>query len=423
MHIGNRLIVITVIILIIIIISKIAQQLHYDKEINNLISNIINVKNNENIFHTINDESEISHHVNVLDISGGAFRDIQFIVYLLRVNDYYLDKNIDMLRMFNVFGGISAGSIIAGSFAYRELILKNLLKNNKSEFIQFMKMFEYTDAQIMKCMTYVANESSQLNYGTLILQWLFHSYLLVRNSVLNVSVFKKITTLGGYLHPMCSSKNKHAHLKKYFDFDMKDISNSRTFITCGVIIPDKISASQQTTTKQILFTNSIKPINDPNIIQDKHISNMADIINISTNTIGLFSKNEQYPNMWDSVVYTNNISNIVIMLFTNNHINLNLNYVSLRNVDNLSYEPEEGLWWWIKHIDALIRIQTNHMVQVIESIQKNKSHVEYFKNETTSFELSKHAILADIKSGTTVSTNDLISFIHNEMFDHLSLNS
>ena len=117
-HIGTWLIIITILIIAIAGISN-YRQLNHDAKFNELILKISNVNNYENIFHTINDESDIAHDINVLDISGGAFKDLQYIAYLLRVNDYYLNKNIDMLRMFNVFGGVSSGAIITGAIACR----------------------------------------------------------------------------------------------------------------------------------------------------------------------------------------------------------------------------------------------------------------------------------------------------------------
>ena len=409
------LIIVTTLIIVIAGISNHINQLHYDKQFNNLILKFINSKNNEKIFHTINDE-HYGHDINVLDVSGGGYTDMQFIVYLLRVNDYYLNKNIDMLRMFNVFGGISSGSIIACAIAFRELVLKNGLKNNKFEFIQCMQMFKYSDAQIMKCIAHIANESTQLNYGTLILQWLFYLYLDLKTNLLNASVFKQIITLRGYLHPLLSSKTKHTYLKKYFEFDMKDIVKSRTFITCGVIIPSQIPATQ-TANKLILFTNSTKPINaDPNIMKpEKVITNVADIINVTTNTSGIFSVNEQYPNAWDAAIYINNTSMIILSLFTNYSTNLNLNYVSLNYIVDLIYANDEGLMWWFNNLDHIIHINTKYDIRMIQHIQKNKAHHVIFKNNTKSFDASNATTLKNIQGGINVSTNDLIAFIQNEI--------
>ena len=408
------LIIVTTLIIVIAGISNHINQLHYDKQFNDLILKFINSKNNEKIFHTINDE-HYGHDINVLDISGGAFRDLQYLVYLLRVNDHYLNKNMDMLRMFNVFGGISSGSIIACAIAYRELVLKNIVNNNKSEFIQFMKMFKYSDTQITKCIVHVANESTQLNYGTLILQWMCYAYLFQKDKVLNVSVFKQITTLHGYLHPLVSSNDKRAHFKKYFDFDMKDIVKSRIFIACGVIIPNKIKGLQ-IQNKIILFTNSTNSPNNPNIIKPEYvISNMADIINVTTNTTGIFSVNEQYPNAWDATVSINNISMIIVSLFTNYSTNLNLKYISLNDVHNLIYDNDDGLLWWFKNNGNLMHINTKYDMEMIQHIQKNKAQHVIFKNNTKSFDASNAATLKNIQSGINGSTNIFITFIQNEI--------
>ena len=408
------LIVVTILIIVIVIISNYKKHLQYDAHFSDLMLKIINSKNNEKIFHTINDEYD-GHDINVLDVSGGGFKDMQYIVYLLRVNDHYLNENIDMLRMFNVIGGISSGSIIACAIAFRELVFKHVLKNNKSEFIQCMQMFKYSDAQIVKCIAHIANESTQLNYGTLILQWLFYLYLDLKTKLLNASVFKQITTLHGYLHPSLSSKNKHTYFKKYFDFDMKDIVKSRTFISCGVIIPSKKPALQ-TANQLILFTNSTNSINDPNIIKPKYnISNMADIINTTTNTTGIFSVNEQYPTAWDAGLYVNNTAMIIISLFTNYSPNLNLKYVALTNVTDLIYANDEGVLWWFRNLSNIFHIHTTYTTRMMQYIQKNKAQNIMFKNNTYAFNSSNDATLNDIQSGINASTNDLITFIHNEI--------
>ena len=415
-HIGTWLIIITILIIAIAGISN-YRQLNHDAKFNELILKISNVNNYENIFHTINDESDIAHDINVLDISGGAFKDLQYIAYLLRVNDYYLNKNIDMLRMFNVFGGVSSGAIITGAIACRELVLKNILKNNKSELFQCMKMFKYSDAQITRCIAHIENESTQLNYGTLILQWLFHSYVYQKDKLWNASVFKQITTLHGYLHPLLSSNVKHAYYKKYFDFDMKDIVKSRTFITCGVRIPTKIS-SFQTDNKLILFTNSTNALDNPNIIKPEQvITNMADIINIVTNLPGIYSANEQYPIAWDAGLSMNNTSMIIISLFTNYSTNFKLKYISLNNNSDLIYKNNAGLLWWVKNIDSLLHIHTKYDTLMMQHVQKNKAQNIIFKNNTSSIDLSNAAILSHIQSGINVSTNILITFIQNEILN------
>ena len=412
------LIVVAILIIAIVGISKYKKQLHYDEQFNDLILNIINSKNNEKIFHTINDESDMSSNTNVLDVSGGGYGDIQYIVYLLRVNEYYLNKNIDMLRMFNVFGGISSGAIITCAIAFRELVLKNSLKNNKSELIQCMKMFKYSDAQIMKCIARIANESTQLNYGTLILQWLFYLYMGLKPKLLTTNVFKQIITLRGYFHTVLSSSDKHTYFKKYFDFDMKYIVKSRTFITCAVRIPTHPPISGlQTANKLILFTNSTKAINaHPNIMNPEHaISNMADILNIVTNVPGVYSATEQYPIAWDAALSTNDISMIILSLFMNYSTNLNLTYVTLNNVSNLIYANDEGIMWWVKNENQLDHIQTEYQIQMIKFFQKNKAQLIFFESNTNAFDISNHATLTDIQSGINVSTNDLIAFIQNEI--------
>ena len=392
------------------------KQLHYESEFNELILPLINEKNNEKIFYTTNMESDPKQYKNVMDISGGGLRNTSFIVYLLRLNNYYLDKNIDMMRMFNVFGGISSGSIIECAIAFRELVLKNGLKNNKFEFIQCMQMFKYSDAQIMKCIAHIANESTQLNYGTLILQWLFYLYLDLKTNLLNASVFKQIITLRGYLHPLLSSNNKHTYLKKYFDFDMKDIVKSRTFITCGLRIPTKISGLQ-TANKLILFTNYTKALNaNPNIIKpEKVITNMADILNITTNLTGVYSANEQYPIAWDAGLAVNSTAMIIIALFTNYSTNLNLKYMGLTSNSDLIYANDEGLGWWVKYEAQAVHVRTKYDAEMIHRIQKNKAQTIIFKNETGSFDTSNAAKLTHIESGIIVPTNMLTAFINNEI--------
>jgi hypothetical protein len=95
---------------------------------------------------------------------------------------------------------------------------------------------------------------------------------------------------------------------------------------------------------------------------------------------------------------------------------LNLKYVSLNNIVNLTYANDEGgLRWWYKNLDPIIKIHTNYDIQMMQYIQKNKAQIIYFKNNTNVFDDSNVAVLNDIQSGINVSTNDLITFIHNEI--------
>ena len=166
-------IVLTIIVVITVIATVMVwnhhKYLHYESEFNELFLPLVNERNNEKIFYVTNVEPDPNQYKNVLDISGGGLRNTRFIVYLLRLNNFYLDKNIDMMRMFNIFGGVSAGSIITGAIAYREIVLKNVVKNYKSSLIECMKKFKYTDAQITKCIELILHDSRELNYGTLIL--------------------------------------------------------------------------------------------------------------------------------------------------------------------------------------------------------------------------------------------------------------
>jgi hypothetical protein len=52
---------------------------------------------------------------------------------------------------------------------------------------------------------------------------------------------------------------------------------------------------------------------------------------------------------------------------------------------------------------------------MMQYIQKNKAQNIMFKNNTYAFNSSNDATLNDIQSGINASTNDLITFIHNEI--------
>jgi hypothetical protein len=423
-----------VVLTIIVVIAVIAtvkilnhtKQLHYEREFNELIMPLINEKNNEKIFYATNVESDPKQYKNVLDISGGGLRNTRFVVYLLRLNNYYLDKNIDMLRMFNVFGGVSAGAIITGAIAYREHVLKNCVKNDKSSLIECMKMFKYTDAQITKCIEWILHDSRELNYGTLILQWMVYEFISLRDKLFNVSVFDRITTLNGYLHPQLSSSDKRAYLKRYFDFDIKSILKTRKFITCAIKIANEKNVASYGTVNEhnygtpnqiIVFTNSEREFNSPNLVTYDHVvTNVADIIHISTHTIGVYPVCAQYPFAWDATAYMNNISTLIIPLFLNHSVNPNLNYFGLSNIKNLTYEKNEGILWWIHNVDALVRIQTKYNMQMMKFLQKTKYHnVIIDRGGNHAFDTSTDAMLNDIRNGSGVSINDSVKFIRDEM--------
>jgi hypothetical protein len=430
-----------VVLTIIVVIAVIAtvkilnhtKQLHYEREFNELIMPLINEKNNEKIFYATNAETDPKQYKNVLDISGGGLRNTRFVVYLLRLNNYYLDKNIDMLRMFNVFGGVSAGAIITGAIAYREHVLKNCVKNDKSSLIECMKMFKYTDVQITKCIELILHDSRELNYGTLILQWIFYEFISLKDKLFNVSVFDRITTLNGFLHPQFSSSDKRAYLKRYFDFDIKSILKTRKFITCAIKIGNEKNVASYGTANEpnygtpnqiIVFTNSEREFNNPNLVTYDHVTtNVADIIHISTNTIGIYPVCPQYPFAWDATVYMNNISTLIIPLFLNHSVNPNLNYFGLSNIKNLTYEKTEGLVWWIKNVNSLVRIQTKYDMQIMKFLQKNKYHnVIIDKGDNNAFDLSINGMLNDIRNGSGVSINDSVKFIRDEMMSSANHN-
>ena len=417
-------IVLTIIVVITVIATVMVwnhhKYLHYESEFNELFLPLVNERNNEKIFYVTNVETDPKQYKNVLDISGGGLRNTRFIVYLLRLNNFYLDKNIDMMRMFNIFGGVSAGSIITGAIAYREIVLKNVVKNDKSSLIECMKKFKYTDAQITKCIELILHDSRELNYGTLILQWIFYEFISLKDILFNVSVFDRITTLNGFLHPHLSSSDKHAYLKRYFDFDIKSISKPRRFITCAIKIENENNIiSNGTPNEIILFANTSLEMNNPNVVKyNNTITNMADIIHISTHTIGFYPVCLQYPFAWDATAYMNNISTLVIPLFLNHSANMKLNYFSLSDIKNLTYE-NEGSLWWLKNVVPLVRIQTKYDMNLIQYVQQNKYHNVVIDSGATStaFDKSTDEMLNDIRLGSDVSINDSVNFIRAEMLD------
>jgi len=411
-------VVITVIVTVMVLNHN--KYLHYDSEFNELFLPLVNEKNNEKIFYVTNVDPDPKQYKNVLDISGGGLRNTRFIVYLLRLNNFYLDKNIDMMRMFNIFGGVSAGSIITSAIAYREIVLKNIVKNDKSSLIECMKKFKYTDAQITKCIELILHDSHELNYGTLILQWTFYEFISLKDKLFNVSVFDRITTLNGVLYPNLSSSDKHAYLKRYFDFDIKNILKSRRFITCAIKIENEKNVTENGTPNEIIvFANTYLEMNNPNVVKyDNIITNMADILHISTHTIGFYPVCLQYPFAWDATAYMNNISTLIIPLFLNHSVNMKLNYFSLSDIKNLTYE-NEGSLWWLKNVVQLVRIQTKYDMNLIQYVQQNKYHNVVIDSGAmaTAFDKSTDAMLNDIRTGSDVSINDSVNFIRAEMFD------
>ena len=390
-----------------------SKRLHDERTFHALIEPLIHEENNEKIFNTKNSEHDVSQQYNVLDVSGGGLRNTTFIVYLLRLNAHYLNENIDMLRLFNVFGGVSAGSIITGAIAYREQVLKNVVKNAKPDFIRCMKLFKYSDAQITKCIEMISTDSRDLNYGTVVLQWMFHEYIALKDQLFNVSWFDQITTLNGSLHPFLSSEDKRAYLKRYFDFDMSTISPLRTFIACAINIP-KNGSNSGTPNKIIVFSNSARAL-APNMKPDATIRNVADIIHISTHTIGFYPVNLQYPFAWDATAYMNNISTLLIPSFLNHSATANLNYFALSNIKNLTYESDEGTRWWTNNVVQLVRIQTKYDMQLMKYLQKNKYHNVAFDNINTPFDSSTQAMLNDLRIASKESIMNSVKYIRDEI--------
>jgi hypothetical protein len=412
--------VVSLVVIVVTIIATVrmwlshSKRLHDERTFHALIEPLIHEENNENIFHTKNSEHDVSQHYNVLDVSGGGLRNTAFIGYLLRLNAHYLNENIDMLRLFNVFGGVSAGAIITGAIAYREQVLKNVVKNAKPVFIRCMKLFKYSDAQIMKCIELISTDSRELNYGTVILQWMFHEYITLKDQLFNVSWFDQIATLNGTLRPKLSSDDKRAYLKQYFDFDMSTISPLRTFITCAINIP-KNGSNSGTPNKIIAFTTDSARALAPNMKPDSTVSNVADIIHISTHTIGFYHVNVQYPFAWDATAYMNNISTLLIPSFLNHSASAKLNYFALSNIKNLTYESDEGTLWWANNVVQLVRIQTKYDMQLMKHLQKNKYHNVAFDNINTPFDVSNEAMLNDLRIASKESIMNSVKYIRDEI--------
>ena len=160
-------------------------------------------------------------------------------------------------------------------------------------------------------------------------------------------------------------------------------------------------------------------MNNPNVVKyNNTITNMADIIHISTHTIGIYPVWLQYPFAWDATAYMNNISTLIIPFFLNNSANLKLNYFSLSDIKNLTYE-NEGSIWWLKNVVPLVRIQTKYDMNLIQYVQQNKYHNVVIDSGAmaTAFDKSTDAILNDIRLGSDVSINGSVNFIRAEMLD------
>ena len=203
----------------------------------------------------------------ILSMEGGGILAIKFIIALLKISKELDKRKIDLLNHFNVFSGVSSGAIITSVLALRENILKNIVINDLAMFNDILRESGYNEKDWNRI-----RESSKMgerNCSTLILNFLIYFF---RHK--SKEIFIKNTDNANLINPKYGN-NKINVLKKYINYDLKDIPKNRFLLIKSFNLQEmKIDA----------FTNyKFKP--------NKYSTNVAELIDWSSNAPIYFSNN------------------------------------------------------------------------------------------------------------------------------------
>jgi len=183
----------------------------------------------------------------ILSIPGGGILGAGYLSCLLKISEYYDGKNIEFLDLFDVFCGVSVGSIIASGFVFKEKILND--KKN-IDFIKRNQKIKSKSTKIIKFLIEIFEKRG--------------SDIFEKNEI-----------------QLPKYKNKMKEIfKEYLDFDLKNIPANRTLVLKTVSIKD-LSIN--------IFTNHPNLLKLPNKFNgNKHSTNVAEIVSWSCCIPGLF---------------------------------------------------------------------------------------------------------------------------------------
>jgi len=318
----------------------------------------------------------------ILSIPGGGILGLGYLSCLLKVSLYYDNLGIDFLNQFDVFCGVSVGSIIATGFALREKILEKAYREDPD----FFKLCNISSSHLLS-----------INSSTLIIKYLISLFGLKNDQVfkpnnfgLNGLIFSKYTD------------DKIKLFQTYLNYDLSDIPPDRTLIIKTININEN---------NINLFTNC----HNLNILPNEYNGNkystyLPTIVNWSCNIPSYFPISD---GQVDGGIFSSNIFLECNLLFKNEiFIILSIK----KNSETIVPPILDGLFGWISQYIKIFSINT----QIINNFQKvlmdeNIHEIEIdFKN----FKLDEISAVSEIISiGENINIFSTVQFIDAKIID------
>ena len=163
----------------------------------------------------------------IMSIQGGGIKDVAFLTFLLNLSQYYDKKNIDLLSLFDVFSGVSSGSIIATAFALREQFLKNMATVNPQIIREALIKLAYSEAQIVATIIALKNMSIK-NCSTITIATMIYFYENLSPEIFFRTTLRKIVSL----HRRRFKMRQNGLKIKYYN--ILTMNSKRPIMTCSV---------------------------------------------------------------------------------------------------------------------------------------------------------------------------------------------
>lgn len=286
----------------------------------------------------------------VLSINGGGIKDLSYLYNMLKIANYYFEKNIEFLDIFDVFSGVSSGAIIASAFAVREIIISDLQES--SDYKNFLNFW---------------NNKIPQNNSLFIIQFLIYVYQTKINQIFQQN-FKNKIGLNGIIFAKYSDNKKNL-FKQYFNYSLDDIPNNRTLIIKTYNL-QLISFS--------IYTNSPLLQNLPNKFNGNNITKtLFEIINYSSDAPTFF---DNITTQIDGGTIINDALIPVLILFNDEQTKI-INFSPIISAESAPQFFNGILGWIFPLITVLRKYSLSITNDIIKFIKKDNVYFQKFPIE------------------------------------------
>lgn len=293
----------------------------------------------------------------IMSIQGGGITDVAFLTFLLNLSQYYDKKNIDLLSLFDVFSGVSSGSIIVTAFALREQFLKNMATVNPQIIREALIKLAYSESQIVATIIALKNMAIK-NCSTIIIVTLIFFYENLSPEIFFRTTLRKIVSLNGLLFAKYGDNKKNV-FNKYFNFTLKDVPQDRSLVIKSINIP---------AVNIVVYTNFIAK-NPNDIFVNNPEQSLSEAVNFSTEAPTYFP----YTKLVDGGVILNTVLLAELFLFYEYNLEIyKLNVPALP----VNIPVFDGLIGWLAPI---INIGINYENNILCNLIKYQWQQNFFK--------------------------------------------